>query len=99
LYPVIVDPPLLAGATQVIVAVAMTPGVATRVAASPVGAPGTVLATPTVADMAELGPLVPSEFVAVTAKEYRVPLVSPVIVHARAPVVLQVSPPGVEVTV
>jgi hypothetical protein len=37
--------------------------------------------------------------VAVTLKVYAMPLVSPVTVAVRAPVVLAVSPPGEDVTV
>jgi hypothetical protein len=43
--------------------------------------------------------LVPTTLVAVTVKVYEVPLVRPVTVQVRAPVVVQVKPPGLEVTV
>ena len=42
---------------------------------------------------------VPAELVAVTVKTYEVPPVSPLTVHETAPVVVQVEPPGLEVTV
>ena len=61
-----------------------------------VGAPGTVCG---VADSAfDAGP-VPAALAAVTANEYATPLVRPVTVHARAPLVEQVEPPGLAVTV
>ncbi|GAA3288822.1 hypothetical protein GCM10020218_055830 [Dactylosporangium vinaceum] len=46
-----------------------------------------------------LGSESPSEPCATTVKVYASPSVSPVTVHVVAPVVEQVSPPGVEVTV
>jgi hypothetical protein len=48
-------------------------------------------------DDPEAGP-VPAALVAVTLKEYEVPLVSPDTVQVR-PVVVQVKDPGLEVTV
>jgi hypothetical protein len=52
----------------------------------------------TAAEAIELGP-VPTTFVAVTLKVYAVPFVRPVTVHVRAPVVVHVLPPGVDVAV
>ena len=42
---------------------------------------------------------VPTVVIALTVKEYRVPLVNPVTVQERSPLVVQVKPPGDEVTV
>jgi hypothetical protein len=72
-YPVIAEPPLLAGAVNVIVACAF-PAVAVPI----VGAPGTVEGVKEF-EAALAGP-VPLAFVAVTVKVYAVPLVSPVTV-------------------
>ena len=41
----------------------------------------------------------PAPLVATTVKEYFVPLVKPVTVQERSPLVVQVKPPGDEVTV
>nr|WP_229708421.1 hypothetical protein [Knoellia flava] len=57
---------------------------------------GTVGITTALGD--ELGE-VPIALVAVTVNVYAVPLLSPMTVQARAPVVVQVLPPGLEVTV
>jgi hypothetical protein len=71
--------------------------VAPAVADTPVGAPGT--ADGTIADDADDAKLVPTEFVAVTVNVYEVPFVRPPTVHVVAVVVVQVNPPGDEVTV
>ena len=68
------------------------PGVATKA----VGAPGMVAGVAVVEP--DVGP-VPTAFVAFTVKEYRVPLVRPVIVQLVAPAVEQVAPPGLAVAV
>jgi hypothetical protein len=66
------------------------------VAVARLGAPGTVAG---VAErLFEAGP-VPSAFLAVTVKEYVVPLVRPVTVQPRAPFVVHVAPPGEAVAV
>ena len=68
------------------------------VAVTPVGAPGTTPVGVTELDAALAAP-VPTLLVAVTVKVYAVPGVRPVTVHVSAPVVVQVRPPGFEVTV
>jgi hypothetical protein len=83
---------LLTGAAHVTVA-CRSPGAAVTL----VGAPGGPVGL-TVLDGADAEP-VPIAFVAVTVKVYAVPLVSPVTVAVRAPVVLDVNPPGEDVTV
>ncbi len=49
-------------------------------------------------DLAEAGPK-PAAFLALTVNVYVVPLASPLRVQANAPVVVQVLPPGADVTV
>ena len=68
-----------------------------EVAATPVGAPGTVDGVAEF-DATEAAP-VPARFVAVTANVYEVPFVSPATVQVVAPLVVQVFAPGVDVTV
>ena len=70
-YPVMADPPLLAGAANATLACALP-----AVAVPMTGAPGTPVGV-TLFDAAEAG-LVPIPLVAVTVKVYAVPLVSPV---------------------
>jgi len=85
------DPPLLAGAVKVTVALVF-PTVAVPIA----GAPGTVAGV-TLLEAADASP-VPTLLVAVTVKVYCVPFVSPLIVRGLlAPVA--VIPPGLAVTV
>src|SRR5665648_624107 len=91
-YPVIDEPPLLAGAVQLTVAEAF-PGVADTA----VGAPGTVLGV--TAALATDASEVPTLLVAVTVNVYAVPLVNPVTVPVVAPDVDTVAPPGDAVTV
>jgi hypothetical protein len=89
-YPVIVLPPLDAGALKDTVAWALPAAADTLV-----GAPGTVAGV-TLLEAVEAGP-VPTELVAVTVKVYAVPLVSPVTVMGLAvPVAVW---PAEEVTV
>jgi hypothetical protein len=89
-YPVIADPPLLAGAVNVTIACAL-PAVAIPI----VGVPGTVEGVTEFE--AALAGLFPLAFVAITVKVYAVPLVSPVtIMGLAAP--FAVILPGVEVT-
>jgi hypothetical protein len=90
-YPVIADPPLLAGAVNATEAWAF-PFVAVPI----VGAPGTVEGVTEFE--AALGKLLPVAFVAITVKVYAVPLVSPVTIIGLAVPVLVILP-GVEVTV
>ena len=85
------DPPLLAGAVKLTVALAF-PAVAVPMA----GAPGTVAGV-TLLEAAEAVP-VPMLLVAVTAKMYVVPFVSPLTVRGL-PVPDAVCPPGLAVTV
>ena len=88
----IADPPLLAGAVKLTVALPLLP-----LAEILVGAPGAIAAGVTADDALEAVP-VPMELVAVTVKVYAVPLVSPVtVIGDEAPVA--VRPPGEEVTV
>ena len=68
-----------------------------EVAKTLVGTPGAV--TGIAAAEASEAVDVPDAFVAVTLKVYQVPLVRPVTTHVRAPLVAQVLPLGVEVTV
>src|ERR1035437_7765752 len=90
-YPVIADPPLLAGAVNVTETWA-SPSVAVPI----VGAPGTVEGVTEFE--AELGKLLPLAFVATTVKVYAVPLVRPVtVIGLEEPV--RVIVPGFEVTV
>lgn len=91
-YPVMVEPPLLAGAVHVTAA-----WVFLGVAVTAVGAPGTVFGV--TAELAADAAEVPAALVAVTLNVYAVPLVRPVTVAVVAPVVVAVRPPGVEVTV
>jgi len=95
-YPVTAAPPLLAGAAQVTAALPGLPFVA-AVAATDVGAPGTVAGITPTDEVDTL--LVPSAFVAVTANVYDVPLVSAATLQVSAPVVPHVFEPGVDVTV
>ena len=92
-YEVIAAPPLDAGAVQLTEDV-----VSPAVAATPVGAPGTLSGVAAVDVVA--GPI-PALFVAVTANVYEVPLPRPVTVHEVlvAGVGVQVAPPGDAVTV
>jgi hypothetical protein len=90
-YPVIADPPLLAGAVNATIVCAL-PAVAVPI----VGAPGTDEGV-TEFD-AVLAGLFPLAFVAITVKVYAVPLVSPVTVMGLAEP-FAVILPGVEVTV
>jgi len=85
------DPPLLAGAVKLTVAL-LFPAVAVPI----VGAPGTVAGV-TLLDATDTAP-VPTPFVAVTVKVYGVPLVNPLTVRGLLPP-LPVTPPGVDVTV
>ena len=95
LYPVISEPPLLAGAVHLAVAEAL-PGTAVTL----VGAPGAVTgALGVVAALATDAGEVPAALVEVTVNVYAVPLVSPVIVAVIAPVVVAVLPPGAAVIV
>ena len=88
----IADPPLLAGAVKLTVALPLLP-----LAEILVGTPGAIAAGVTADDALEAVP-VPMELVAVTVKVYAVPLVSPVtVIGDEAPVA--VRPPGEEVTV
>ena len=91
MYPVIADPPLLAGTVNATVA-CVFPFVAVPI----VGAPGTVEGVTEFE--AELAGLLPLAFVANTVKVYAVPLVSPVTVIGLAEPVAVILP-GVEVTV
>ena len=92
LYPVITEPPSLAGAVHDTTAWAF-PGVA----ATAVGTPGAVLGV--VALLASDSGEVPIALVAVTVNVYVVPLARPVTVAVVAPVVLTVAPSGDAVTV
>ena len=88
----IAEPPLLAGAAKLTVALPLLP-----VAEIPVGTPGAIGAGVTADDAVESVP-VPTALVAVTVKVYAVPLVSPVtVIGDEAPVA--VRPPGEDVTV
>jgi len=91
------EPPLLTGSVQVTAASGVEPKATppTLVALPMVGAPGTVAGVAG-ADAADAGP-VPAELVAVTVKVYGVPLVRPSTVQLVV-LVLQVRPPGDEVT-
>ena len=98
-YRVMVAPPLLIGAVQLTVDWARSP----EVAVAPVGGAGTEAGT-AAAEGAD-ATLVPVALVAVTVNVYAVPLVKPVTVQEVAAavgatdVVVQVLPPGDEVTV
>ena len=92
LYPVIAEPPSLAGAVHDTTAWAF-PGVA----ATAVGTPGAVLGV--VALLASDSGEVPIALVAVTVNVYAAPLTRPETVAVVAPVVLTVAPPGEAVTV
>jgi hypothetical protein len=88
------DPPLLAGAVKLTVALAF-PAVAVPI----VGTPGTVgpLAGVTLLEAVD-DRLGPTPLLAVTVKVYAVPLVSPLtVIGLLAPVA--VTPPGLDVTV
>ena len=91
-YPVMVAPPLDAGAVQETTEEAL----AYEVAPTEVGAPG-VVAGVAGAEAADAG-LVPAELVAVTVNVYVVPLVRPPTVQLVV-AELQVKPPGDEVAV
>ena len=90
-YPVIVDPPLLTGGVNEIVAWP-SPAVAVTL----VGASGIVEGVTELEALDAV--LVPIELVAVTVNVYAVPFVSPVIVRGDEPPVA-VNPPVFEVTV
>jgi len=90
-YEVIADPPLLGGADHRTVA-DVDPATAT----APTGASGTALGV-TAAEVDDCP--VPTKFVAVTAKVYAVPLLSPVMTQLSDPVVEQLRPPGAAVAV
>jgi len=90
-YPMIAEPPLLAGGVKATEACALP-----ALAVPMVGAPGTVAGV-TEFDGAEAGPG-PTAFVAVTVKVYAVPFASPVTVIGEAAPVA-VMPLGLEVTV
>jgi len=91
-YELIAAPPLLAGADHDTTDREFSADVADR----PVGAPGTVDGT-TDNDATDAA-LEPDTFVAVTLKEYAMPLVRPVTVH-DVDAVVHVNEPGAEVTV
>ena len=91
-YPVIADPPLLAGAVQETTAEALA-----AAATAPVGTPGTVLGVTAV--LADDAGEVPAALAAVTVNVYAVPLVNPETVADVAPVVVALNPPGDAVTV
>src|SRR3990172_1192226 len=84
------EPPLLAGADQSRMTWPLP-----AVALLRTGAPGTVLG---VAERALEASPVPAALVAVTVKEYGLPLVRPLTVQPR-PAVVQVAPPGLAVAV
>jgi hypothetical protein len=84
-------PPFEAGADQVRLTWALP-----AVAASPLGAPGTVAG---VAEAVDDGLPGPTAFVATTLKEYNVPFVRPVTVQFVVPAVEQIAPPGLAVAV
>jgi len=89
---VIAEPPLLAGAVKLTVALPLL-----TVAEILVGAPGAIGAGVTADDTLEAVP-VPRELVAVTVKVYAVPLVSPItVIGDDVPVAVKL--PGEEVTV
>jgi len=90
-YSVIGLPPSEAGAVH-----ETTAEISLGIADTPLGAPGAV-GVVTEFDESEDG-LVPMEFVAVTVKVYAVPFVRPVTV-TEVPVVVAVTPPGLEVIV
>jgi hypothetical protein len=90
-YEVIADPPLLAGAVNVIVACPLP-----AVALTPVGVPGVVAGV--TALLAVEDALVPFAFVAVTVNVYAVPFVRPVTIIPDEPPVA-VKPPVLEETV
>lgn len=87
------EPPLFAGAVNVIVAWPL-PAVAAETVC---GAPGTPLPGVTLGDGTEAGPA-PIKLLAVTVKVYAVPLVSPV-TTSGLPGPDVVMPPGLDVTV
>ena len=88
----IVKPPVEDGATQVTTIWPAAPGVP----ATPLGAVGTE--TGVIEGDGPEAILVPKALVAVTVKVYAVPLVSPVTVQVNAPVLEQMAPPGLAVT-
>jgi hypothetical protein len=93
-YSVIVEPPLLTGGVNAIVASAFP-----FAADTPVGAPGTAKEAEGVTEFeAALAVPVPLAFVAVTVKVYAVPLASPVMVTGLVAAV-PVIPPGLEVAI
>ena len=92
-YPVMAEPPSLAGAVKFTVAVVL-PAVAVPI----VGAPGGPVGV-TLLDAAEAGP-VPMPLVAVTVKVYAVALVRPVtLIELHGEEQVPVKPPGLEVAV
>lgn len=92
-YPPIAAPPSVEGADQDTSDEPLSP----LVAATPVGAAGTVDGT-TGADTAEAAP-VPAGLVAVTVNVYATPFVRPSTVHDVHRVARQENPPGLETTV
>jgi hypothetical protein len=86
------DPPLADGAVHVTTEEAL----AFDVAATVVGGPGAP--TTSAFELDDAGPA-PAALAAVTVNVYVVPVVSEPTVHVSGPVVVQVCPPGDEVTV
>ena len=92
-YPVITEPPLLAGAAHDTTACAFP-----ATAETPVGAPGTVLGV--TAALAPDDAEIPAELAAVTVNVYAVPLLKPVTVaEVATPDTPADAPPGDAVTV
>jgi len=93
-YPVIAEPPVLAGAVHL-----TTADLLAAMAVTPVGATGAVTDEGVTATLADDAGEVPTLLVAVTVNVYGVPLVNPTTVPVVTPVVLTVAPPGDAVTV
>ncbi len=91
-YPVIRAPPVSVGALHETFAWPFP-----AVALTPTGAPGTGADGVTVLEGAE-GALVPVDVMAVTVNVWGVSLTNPLTVQLFAPVVVQVKPPGLDVT-
>jgi hypothetical protein len=91
-YPLIAAPPVVVGAFHDTTETPFAP----EVAVTPVGAPGAAAGTAG-ADAVEAVP-VPDALVAVTVNVYATPLVRPSTTHEVVEVV-QILPPGLEVTV
>ena len=91
-YPVIREPLVLAGALHETFACPFP-----ALALTPTGAPGTGADGVTVFEGVE-GALVPVDVVAVTVNVCGVSLTKPLTVQLVAPVVVQVNPPGLDVT-